>query len=104
MIAQRDSRLNFSIATDSHKIAMASRKDSSAMKAIAILTIAFLPATAIATIFSMNPFLAQAPDGSVVISSSFWIYWAVTIPLTVLVFVLWLLWLWRKGWFEDHHS
>ena len=35
----------------------------------------------------------QAPPGSKILSSHFWIYWAVTIPLTLFVLTVWTLWL-----------
>jgi len=36
-------------------------------------------------------------DSSETVSKKFWIYWAVTIPLTLLVMALWRLWwLWQE--------
>ena len=40
----------------------------------------------------MSMFNWQAPKGDPVLSSRFWIYWAVTVPLTLTVFLAWLLW------------
>ena len=48
LIAQRDNVINQSIAADSRALAAASRRDSSAMKTIAVLTMAFLPGTFVA--------------------------------------------------------
>jgi hypothetical protein len=48
---QRDSRISQTISEQSTKIAVASKRDSSAMKAIAVLTMLFLPGTAIAVRF-----------------------------------------------------
>jgi len=45
MIAQDDSKLKYHIACDSAQIAIASKRDSSAMKATALVTILFLPRT-----------------------------------------------------------
>jgi hypothetical protein len=45
---QRDSSISLEVAKQSTKIAVASKRDSSAMKAIAVLTMVFLPATAVA--------------------------------------------------------
>ncbi|KAK3376343.1 hypothetical protein B0T24DRAFT_525754 [Lasiosphaeria ovina] len=80
--------------------------DSAAMKTLAFVTTVFLPPTFIAvnsqTLFSMSMFDWQAgsssssspdgggPDGSVV--RAFWIYWAVSVPLTILVLVGWRVW------------
>ncbi|KAI9724846.1 MAG: hypothetical protein M1812_000122 [Candelaria pacifica] len=42
---QRDNRINISVAADSRRIAAASKRDSSAMKTISVMTIVFLPGT-----------------------------------------------------------
>jgi Mg2+ and Co2+ transporter CorA len=47
-MAAKDNITNIGIAADSKKIAAASKKDSSAMKTIAVLTMLFLPATFVA--------------------------------------------------------
>lgn len=100
MINQHDSRLNLSMAADSRQVAIASKRDSSAMKTIAVLTIAFLPCTAVAAIFSMDPFMSLSPDGKIEISPMFWLYWTISIPLTIGVIAIWILWLWNKKYFE----
>ena len=48
LIAQRDSILNLQVANGSNALADAARRDSSAMKTIAVLTILFLPGTFVA--------------------------------------------------------
>lgn len=45
---QEDSTLSRSVALDSKKLAEASTRDSSSMKAVAVLTMVFLPSTAVA--------------------------------------------------------
>ena len=45
---QGDSKIAQSIALDSKKLAEASTRDSSSMKAIAVLTMIFLPSTTVA--------------------------------------------------------
>ena len=110
---QQDSTTSRSIAVDSKKLAEASTRDSSSMKAIAVLTMVFLPSTAIAvgntayifvisclfklktlqTIFSMGPFFN---NGSLSVSSDFWIYWVVSIATTVVVLFIWQVWLRRE--------
>lgn len=47
--------------------------DSIAMKTLALVTAVFLPATFIATLFSMSMFDWQGEHGSVV-SSNFWVF------------------------------
>ncbi|VUC31918.1 unnamed protein product [Clonostachys rosea] len=68
-------------------LASAAKRDSSSMKTVAIMTMAFLPATFFAALFAM-PLLEW--DGSHMIQKGFWVYWACTIPVTLLVFGLWL--------------
>lgn len=57
----------------------------------AILTTIFLPGTFIAALFSTSMF--DFDHDSVQVSRLFWIYWAVTVPLTVIVVVTWQFWL-----------
>ena len=44
-MGQRDNKLNIEVARDSKSIAAESKRDSSSMKTIAVLTIVFLPGT-----------------------------------------------------------
>ena len=66
-------------------IALATKKDSSVMKTIAIVTMALLPATTVAALFSIPSLRWDQP---VVVQERFWVYWVITIPLTVLVFLV----------------
>ncbi|OCL06824.1 hypothetical protein AOQ84DRAFT_410114 [Glonium stellatum] len=93
LMQQRDSRISQNIVEQSTKIAVASKRDSSAMKAIAVLTMLFLPGTAVASIFSMGSFFSAADNSRVAVSSQFWLYWAVVLPLTGVVLTVWLSWL-----------
>lgn len=68
-------------------LASVAKRDSSSMKTVAIMTMAFLPATFFAALFAM-PLLEW--DGSHMVQKGFWVYWACTIPVTLLVFGLWL--------------
>ncbi|KAF2433802.1 hypothetical protein EJ08DRAFT_583063, partial [Tothia fuscella] len=80
------------IARDSKRIAVKSQQDSSAMKTVALLTIAFLPGTFVAALFSTGLFKFKLPSDNQILSPQFWVYWAITIPLTVIVFVFWKIW------------
>jgi hypothetical protein len=62
-------------------------RDSTSMKTIAIVTMLFLPATFYAALFAV-PSLEWTE--SPVITDKFWIYWAFTLPTTIVVFVVWL--------------
>jgi Mg2+ and Co2+ transporter CorA len=75
------------------EIAFETRRDSAAMKTIAVLTIVFLPGTFVATILSMDMFQWQPDDGGpATVSRLFWVYWVITIPLTAIVLAGWLIW------------
>lgn len=70
-------------------IAAAAKQDSSAMKTIAVMTMVFLPATFLATIFAL-PVLEWEYKKDIQIDG-FQLYWAVAIPSTAVVFVVWTL-------------
>jgi hypothetical protein len=70
------------------ELTRATARDSSSMKVVAVMTMAFLPGTFIAALFSV-PSLQW--DASSVVQDKFWVYWAFTLPLTALVFALWML-------------
>lgn len=87
--AQRDSKVQLQIGEEA-------KREASAMKAIAVVTMTFLPATFVSTIFGTN-FFSFEPDGdagrsSFAVSSQFWIYWALSVPLTVATLALWFWW------------
>ncbi|THV53732.1 hypothetical protein BGAL_0043g00180 [Botrytis galanthina] len=69
-------------------IAIDTKRDSKAMKTIAILGMVFLPGTFIASVFAM-PVFTWTPEGSMIIQKGFGYYWAVTIPLTLIVLMAW---------------
>ncbi|KXS97479.1 hypothetical protein AC578_9077 [Pseudocercospora eumusae] len=113
-IAQRDNKINLQVAESSRKIAEESRldnllsvklakvtaqmaeetrQDSAAMKTIAVLTLTFLPGTAVASFFSMNGmFNWDAREGQAIASPYLYVFFVVTIPLTMLVYAGWVLW------------
>jgi hypothetical protein len=69
------------------KIAVSMKSDSASMKTVAIMTMAFLPATFFAALFAI-PSLQW--DNEDVVQKNFWVYWAFTLPTTAAVFLLWL--------------
>ena len=85
-MTHEDSLINIELARINRDIAEAAKRDSSAMKTIAIMTMLFLPATFFAALFSM-PLLDW--DEAKVIKAKFWLYWAFSIPTTALVFLTW---------------
>ncbi|KAH8694027.1 hypothetical protein BGW36DRAFT_409600 [Talaromyces proteolyticus] len=79
-----------------HKISTDTSHTASLATLLSIITMIFLPATAIATFFSMSMFSFQN-DAVQVVSSRLWIYWAVVAPLTVVILALCYLWTRRKS-------
>ena len=92
-VAQRDNKLNIELARDSKVIALASSRDSTAMKTVAILTIAFLPATFVSSLFAMPLFDWKADSKGDIVGPYFWTYCAFAIPLTILVLGSWIVWI-----------
>lgn len=97
-MAQEDNVLNA-------RMAIASSRDSSSMKALAVITAIFLPGEFIGTLFGMSMFEwmpdkddasptggAGGEDDDDVMSKKFWIYWLIAVPLTVLILCVW------RGW------
>ncbi|TGO09095.1 hypothetical protein BTUL_0180g00280 [Botrytis tulipae] len=60
--------------------------------AMSLLGIFFLPGTFFAAIFSTTFFNFQHGDYAGMVSKKFYIYWATTIPTTVTILGIWLLW------------
>jgi hypothetical protein len=81
IIGQRDNKLNIETAT-------AARRDSNDMRIIAAVTLVFLPGTFTATLFSTTFFNFQNQTSSIV-SWWLWLYFVVTVGLTLVVLVGW---------------
>ncbi|KAK1760083.1 hypothetical protein QBC47DRAFT_448698 [Echria macrotheca] len=79
------------------RMAVTSTRDSSSLKALAIITALFLPGEFVASMMGMSMFeiwndgeyedvhLPPPPP-------KLWIYWVIAIPLTLAIFFLWRLW------------
>ncbi|KAK8094312.1 hypothetical protein PG997_000997 [Apiospora hydei] len=99
LLTHEDALKGADLAKLGAEIAEASKRDSASMKTVAVLTMAFLPATFFAALFAIPSLdwkagaaAATTADGSgSVIQSNFWVYWAFTLPATVLIFVIWLI-------------
>ncbi|KAI9643027.1 hypothetical protein NHQ30_008762 [Ciborinia camelliae] len=85
LLMQRESKITTSAI-------LARKGDANAIKSIAILLLAFLPGAYIAVLFSGSMFNWQAKHVGGVLSEWFWLYWAITGPLTVGVLGTWILW------------
>ncbi|CAI4216290.1 unnamed protein product [Parascedosporium putredinis] len=96
-MAQEDNVLNA-------RMAVASSRDSSSMKALAVITAIFLPGEFLGTLFGMSMFdwmpesddegapTAPSRGSDEIISRRFYIYWIVAIPLTLFILAAW------RGW------
>ncbi|KAI9048895.1 hypothetical protein LZ554_006749 [Drepanopeziza brunnea f. sp. 'monogermtubi'] len=93
IIAQKESKLNFKMAGEQRKLAHSSKRDSAAMKTISLLGAVFLPGAYLASVFSTSffDFQTDANRGKMV-ADQFWIYWAVTVPLTAIIVGFWYVW------------
>ncbi|KAL7619684.1 hypothetical protein AAE478_010226 [Parahypoxylon ruwenzoriense] len=90
LLTHEDSATHAELADASRRIAEAAQRDSSSMKTVAIMTMAFLPATFFAALFAL-PSLDWHAEGAAVVQRNFWVYWAFALPATALVFGLWFL-------------
>lgn len=84
-VSQEHSQVNKIIAREA-------KKDSASMKAIAALSMLFLPGIYIATMFGMSIFTFS--DAGLTVSGHWWIYVAVTVPATITLSVIW--WAWNR--------
>lgn len=89
-------------AVTSTTIAREARADGNSMKVIAALTMVFLPGTYLSSVFGMAMVKSTVP---------WWLYVALTVPLTIVVFLTW--WMWQSysqwsarwsGWFTKKHA
>ncbi|KAF3275194.1 hypothetical protein TWF970_006916 [Orbilia oligospora] len=78
IVAQLDSQVQA-------KIGEAARNDSNTMVKIAAVTMLFLPPSFVSAVFSTS-FFSFSPPGDDKVSRDFWIFWAISIPLTIIVF------------------
>ena len=95
--SQNDSMLNV-------KIAASTKEDSISMKTFTFLTALFLPGTFIAALLSVTMItwlpspsgnttgVPQSSDSGITVSKYYWIYWVLTVPITLLVMFGWYLW------------
>lgn len=94
LLQQRNEALNLAMAKSSHLMMQAALRDNATMKTIAVMTMVFLPSTAVASFFSMQMFNWSADDSGDVVSRWLWVFFVVALPLTGIVVGLW--WVWVK--------
>ncbi|KAI0168631.1 hypothetical protein BJ166DRAFT_261172 [Pestalotiopsis sp. NC0098] len=93
LISSEENRISRLVAEESAKVAISSKRDSMAMKTVAVLTMIFLPGTFVAAFLSMPLFEWNADTGGYPSSTPFhWVYWVITLPLTIALTIGWRLW------------
>lgn len=80
-------------------LAESQHRDSLSMKTLAIVTMFFLPGSFVSALFSTSMFDWDSVDPSsngigVRLLPQFGLYWVITIPLTIITFILFFMWLW----------
>ncbi|KAL4861262.1 hypothetical protein BDV12DRAFT_204180 [Aspergillus spectabilis] len=79
--------LSFHLVTQEANVLL--QTDSSTMATIAFVTLGFLPIHTVAAICGSQFFNAAPDNASLEVSKDFWIFWAVSAPLTLVVFLGW---------------
>ncbi|KAI0131711.1 hypothetical protein F4776DRAFT_155684 [Hypoxylon sp. NC0597] len=87
------------LASQQRRVAHATKRDGTAMKTLSLLGAVFLPGTFMASVFSMTFFdfnVGPSDGGSndtsgegATVSNKLWVYFAVTIPLTLVILLVW---------------
>ncbi|KAK3338606.1 hypothetical protein B0T25DRAFT_426744, partial [Lasiosphaeria hispida] len=97
LIAQQDNAIAFETASATRSIAKDSLRDSSSMKMLALVAMFFLPGSFVAALFSTPLFVwdGEEPGTGIGVATrpQFKLFWAVAVPLTVLTFVLYGVWI-----------
>lgn len=100
LITGHDSGINLRIASETAKVAHEAKKDSTSMKIIAGVTMIYLPATFVCSLFGTN-FVAldtNTSEPTFVVSKLWWVYIAFVVPLTAATIMGFLIWRrWRRG-------
>ena len=81
------------MASESTQIARASHQDNRSLRIIQIMSMLFLPASLVSSIFGMGFFSTSAGDDGksvFVVSGNWWLYIAVSVPLTVFTLFLFM--------------
>ncbi|KAF4471171.1 hypothetical protein FALBO_1914 [Fusarium albosuccineum] len=95
---QEDANLSRQMAKRSHTLAQEMKKDSIAMKTIAIVTMFFLPGATFAALLSMPFFDNEEWMGH---ADRFWVWVALTLPSTTACFVFYKVWRRRARMFSN---
>ncbi|KPM35896.1 hypothetical protein AK830_g10665 [Neonectria ditissima] len=87
-IARTDAAVNTKISKANTSIALDSKQDNAQMRSIALLTMIYLPVSAVASMFSMTIFDWSPKDGNIV-SKYIWVFIVLSLALTVITVLIW---------------
>ncbi|KAH6977455.1 hypothetical protein BKA56DRAFT_674268 [Ilyonectria sp. MPI-CAGE-AT-0026] len=88
-IARHDAAVNTKISIANTSIALDSKQDNAQMRSIALLTMIYLPVSAIASVFSMGIF--DWSSKGTVVSKYIWIFVVLSLGLTIITVLVWYL-------------
>ncbi|KAL6232498.1 hypothetical protein BDW75DRAFT_217716 [Aspergillus navahoensis] len=80
------------------------QNDSQTMATIAFVTLIFLPISTVSTIFGTQFFNTTPDNTAVEMSKDFWVFWAISIPLTLAVLLGWSLFSRKQSLVEKRSS
>jgi hypothetical protein len=89
---RKDQTISIEIAEASKRIAEDTKRDGTSMKTLAVVTLVYLPATAVSSILAM-PLFDWSAHGDAVVNPRIWVFFVLAVPLTVLTISVWYLWL-----------
>ncbi|KAI2776632.1 hypothetical protein F4815DRAFT_495818 [Daldinia loculata] len=69
------------------EISHSAKSDGASMRWIAIVSLIFLPANLVSSVFSTTFF--ETTDGMISVTNDFWIYWVALVAVTVMTLALW---------------
>ncbi|KAK0726002.1 hypothetical protein B0H67DRAFT_144609 [Lasiosphaeris hirsuta] len=88
-ISQRESRLSLAIAAQQQRLAHAAGRESTSMKTLTLLGAMFLPGAFLSSMFGTSFFDFGSDVHGRSVSPRVWIYFATSIPLTLLIVGAW---------------
>ncbi|KAK7427390.1 hypothetical protein QQZ08_006159 [Neonectria magnoliae] len=87
-IARNDAAVNTKISKANTSIALDSKQDNAQMRSIALLTMVYLPVSAVASIFSMTIF-DWSPKSGTIVSKYIWVFIVLSLALTIITVLIW---------------
>ncbi|KAJ9271874.1 hypothetical protein DTO212C5_1955 [Paecilomyces variotii] len=99
-LAERmQNEINLAFNLVSRDMGKSAQGDNAIMKTIALASFIYLPGTFVSGLFGSNFFNLDSSNGQTIwtVSNNFWLYWAITIPLTFGTVMIWIIWHYVPG-------